>query len=115
MLYNLENRGPEFDLVGFCAGLRMPVMAYSPVGQGGALLRSPALNAVAARHGATPAQVAVAWTLRLPGMISIPKAGDAAHVRENAAAAGIVLNADDLADLDVAFPPPRRKRDLAML
>ena len=115
VLYNLENRGPEFDLVGFCAGLRMPVMAYSPVGQGGALLRSPALNAVAARHGATPAQVAVAWTLRLPGMISIPKAGDAAHVRENAAAAGIVLNADDLADLDVAFPPPRRKRDLAML
>ena len=115
VLYNLEHRGPEFDLLAFCARFAMPVMAYSPVGQGGAVLRSPALNTVAARHKATPAQVAVAWTLRTPGMISIPKAGDGAHVRENAAAAEIKLDEDDLAELDAAFPPPRRKRGLAML
>ena len=66
----------------------MPVMAYSPVGQGGRLLRSAALAAVAKRHGATPAQVAIAWGLRHPHVISIPKAGDPAHVRENAAAGG---------------------------
>ncbi len=90
-------------------------MAYSPVGQGGDLLRSPVLRKVAARHEATPGQVAVAWTLRLPGVISIPKAGDLAHVRENAAAAAIRLSPDDLAELDAAFPAPRRKQGLAML
>lgn len=115
VLYNLEHRGPEFDLLPFCAEARMPVMAYSPVGQGGRLLRAPALLKVAARHGATPAQVAIAWTLRSPGVISIPKAGDLTHVRENAAAASIRLATDDLAELDAAFPPPRRKQGLAML
>ncbi|SDC23902.1 aldo/keto reductase [Belnapia rosea] len=115
VLYNLEHRGVEFDLLPFCQRHRMPVMAYSPVGQGGALLRHPALQAVAERLGATPAQVAIAWTLRQPQVISIPKAADAAHVRLNAAAAGLRLAPEDLAALDAAFPPPRRKRALAML
>ena len=115
VLYNLEHRGPEFDLLPACAGWGMPVMAYSPVGQGGRLLRDKALAEVAARHEATPAQVAIAWTLRAPGMISIPKAGDAAHVRANAAAAELILSAEDLAGLDAAFPRPGRKVGLAML
>jgi diketogulonate reductase-like aldo/keto reductase len=115
VLYNLENRGVEYDLLPFCRGRGMPMMAYSPVGQGGALLRHSALRAVAARLGATPAQVAIAWTLREPGVISIPKAADPAHVRLNAAAAAITLAPEDLAALNVAFPPPRRKRSLAML
>ncbi len=93
----------------------MPVMAYSPVGQGGALLRHPALQGVARRLGATPAQVAIAWTLRQGGVISIPKAADAGHVRLNAAAGDLQLAPEDLAALDAAFPPPRRKRALAML
>ena len=115
VLYNLENRGVEFDLLPFCRGRGMPVMAYSPVGQGGALLRDPALQAVARRLGATPAQVAIAWTLRQGGVISIPKAADAEHVRLNAAAGELRLAPEDLAALDAAFPPPRRKRSLAML
>ena len=115
VLYSLEHRGPEFDLLPFCRARAMPVMAYSPVGQGGALLRHPALRAVAARHGATPAQVAIAWTLRAPGVVSIPKAADPEHVRQNAAARDLALTAADLAELDAAFPPPRRKRGLAML
>jgi diketogulonate reductase-like aldo/keto reductase len=115
VLYNLEHRGVEFDLLPFCRGRGMPVMAYSPVGQGGALLRHPALRQVAARHGATPAQVALAWTLRGPGIISIPKATDPEHVRQNAGALDLVLEAADLAELDAAFPPPKRKRPLAML
>jgi diketogulonate reductase-like aldo/keto reductase len=115
VLYNLEHRGPEFDLLPFCHRRRLPVMAYSPVGQGGALLRHPALRAVATRLGVTPAQVAIAWTLREPGIISIPKASDPAHVRLNAAAAAVTLAREDLAALDAAFPPPKRKRPLAML
>jgi diketogulonate reductase-like aldo/keto reductase len=93
----------------------MPVMAYSPVGQGGRMLRNPALAAVAARHGKSPAQIAIAWTLRQPGVVSIPKAATLAHVRENAAAREITLSPEDIATLDAAFPPPRRKRPLAML
>jgi diketogulonate reductase-like aldo/keto reductase len=115
VLYNPEARGVEFDLLAWCARHAMPVMAYSPVGQGGGLLHAPALLAAAQRHAATPAQVAIAWALRQPGVIAIPKAGDPAHVRENAAAAALRLTGADLAEIDAAFPPPRRKRPLAML
>lgn len=115
VLWNLEARGVEFDLLPFCAARAMPVMAYSPIGQGGALLRHKALAAIAARHGATPAQVALAFVLARPGVIAIPKAADLAHVRLNAAARDIVLTPQDLAELDAAFPPPKRKRPLEMI
>ena len=115
VLYNLEARGPEYDLLPFCAERRMPVMAYSPVGQGGRLLRNPVLRGIAARHGTGPAAIALAFVLRREGIIAIPKAGDPAHLRENAAARDIVLTEDDLRELDAAFPPPRRKQALAML
>ena len=114
VLYNPEARGIEFDLLPWCAKRRMPVMAYSPIGQGGRLLRSNTLRAVADRHGVTPAQAAIAWGLRHSGLISIPKAGDSSHVRENAAAAGLVLTPQDLAAIDAAHPPPKRKQSLAM-
>jgi len=115
VLYNPEARGIEFDLLPWCAARVMPVMAYSPVGQGGRLLRHAALKAIAARHAASPAQVAIAWALRRPGVIAIPKASDPRHVRENAAAASLTLTAEDLAAIDAAFPPPARKRPLAMI
>lgn len=114
VLYNVGSRGIEFDLLPWCRARSVPVMAYSPIGQGGALLRSKALQAVAARHGATPAQVAIAWTLQ-PGVVSIPKAGQPAHVRENAAAASIRLSVEDHAVLDAGHGPPRRKQPLDML
>ncbi len=108
VLYNPEHRGIEFDLLPWQNAHNIPVMAYSPVGQGGRLLRHPALAALAARHSATPAQIAIAWGLRHPHIISIPKASDPAHVRANAAAVDIVLTAQDLATVDAAFAPPRR-------
>jgi diketogulonate reductase-like aldo/keto reductase len=115
VLWNLEARGVEFDLLPFCARHRMPVMAYSPVGQGGALLRHRTLAAIAERHGATPAQVALAFVLAKPGVIAIPKAADPAHLRDNAKARELKLTEQDLRELDAAFPPPKRKRSLAML
>jgi diketogulonate reductase-like aldo/keto reductase len=115
VLWNLDARGVEFDLLPFCAKHRMPVMAYSPVGQGGALLRHRALATVAQRHGATPAQVALAFVLARPGVIAIPKASDPAHLRENAKARELALTEQDRKELDAAFPPPPRKRPLAML
>ncbi len=114
VLYNLQARGTEYDLLPFCRQRDMAIMAYTPIGQG-SLLGKPAVRAVAARHGASPAQVAIAWTLRTPGVISIPKASRAEHVHDNAKAAGLTLTPEDLAELDAAFPPPRRKRPLEML
>ena len=115
VLYHPDSRGIEYDLLPWCAQHRMSVMAYSPVGQGGRLLRSAALAAVAKRHNATPAQIAIAWGLRHPHVISIPKAVDATHLRQNAAAGDITLTQEDLAAIDAAHPPPRRKQSLGML
>ncbi len=114
VLYNLTRRGIEFDLEPWCRERAIPVMAYSPVEQG-RMLGHPVLARVGERHGATPAQVALAWILRRPGLIAIPKAGRAEHVRENRAALDIVLTPADLAELDRAFPPPHAARPLEML
>lgn len=115
LLYNLSRRGIEYDLVPWCHRHGVPIMAYSPIDQGGRLLRHPALKEIAARHDATPAQVALAWLLRQDGMIVIPKAGAVEHARENRAALGLHLTKDDLADLDRAFPAPRAARPLEIL
>ena len=116
VLYHPNSRGIEFDLLPWCARQHVAVMAYSPLGHNTSrLLRSPALVGVANRHRATPAQIAIAWGLRHPHVISIPKASDPAHVRENAAAGAIVLTAEDLAEIDRAHPPPARKQALDLL
>jgi diketogulonate reductase-like aldo/keto reductase len=114
VLYHPDSRGIEYDLLPWCAEHRIPVMAYSPIGQAGRLLRSAALREVAKRHEATPAQIAIAWGLRHPHVISIPKAVDPAHVRQNAAAGEIVLTEADLAAIDAEHPPPRGKQSLEM-
>ncbi|WP_207459158.1 aldo/keto reductase [Azospirillum sp. SYSU D00513] len=114
VLYNLSRRGIEYDLLPWCRQRNITLMAYSPIEQG-RILGNPALKAVAARHGATPAQVALAWLLRRDGLMVIPKAGSAEHVRQNRAALDLTLNEQDLAELDRAFPPPTRPRPLEML
>ncbi|MDQ2104642.1 aldo/keto reductase [Azospirillum isscasi] len=114
LLYNLTRRGIEHDLQPWCRARGIPVMAYSPIEQG-RMLRHPELRRIAERHGATPAQVGLAWLLRQDGVIAIPKASDPAHVRDNRAAADLRLDGQDLADLDRAFPPPRGPRPLEML
>ncbi|HUB49645.1 MAG TPA: aldo/keto reductase [Acetobacteraceae bacterium] len=115
VLYNPDSRGIEFDLLPWCAAHKTPIMAYSPVGQGGRLLRSKALKSVAERHNATPGQIAIAWSMRSGAAISIPKATNPAHVRENAGAADIVLTEADLAEIDAVHPPPRKKQGLEIL
>ena len=120
VLYNLENREIEFDLLPF---LNRPstlnhqsiVMAYSPVGHGRGLLENKALQKIAKRHDATPAQIALAWVLRQQKVIAIPKASNEKHVRDNAGSIDIKLTKEDLADLDREFPPPKSKQSLPML
>ena len=114
ILYNLSRRGPEFELIPWCRERGIAIMAYSPLEQG-RMLNNRGLREVAARHGATPAQVALAWLLRQDGMIVIPKATKLDHVRENRAAADLRLDDEDLAALDRAFPPPTSRTPLGML
>ena len=78
-------------------------------------MSNPALSAIAARHDATPAQIALAWLLRQPGVVAIPRTGSPDHVRENAAALDIELAARDLEEIDRAFPAPTKKRSLEMI
>jgi diketogulonate reductase-like aldo/keto reductase len=120
VLYNLAQRGAGWDLLPWCRERRIPLMAYSPLESNPAdqrgLLGSPQLKAVAARHEATPAQVALAWLLAQDGVVAIPKAVRPAHVRENRAALELAgaFTPEDLAQLDAGFPPPRRRVALAM-
>lgn len=114
VLYNLVRRGLEFDLAPWSRQRGIPLMAYSPVEQG-ALARNARLDAIAARHNATAAQIALAWVMHQDGVVAIPKASSQEHVRQNFAALDIALTGEDLADLDRAFPPPTRKRGLEMI
>ena len=113
VLYNVTRRGPEHDLLPWLEAQGIPLMAYSPVEQGRLPARG-ALSEVAERHGITPYQVALAWTMR-DGGISIPKAVSLDHVKDNRAAADLTLDTDDLAALDAEFAPPRRKIALEIL
>jgi diketogulonate reductase-like aldo/keto reductase len=114
VLYNIAQRGPEFDLLPDLERRAAVMMAYSPIAQG-RLPGGGALCPIAERHAVSPHQIALAWVLRGPNVVAIPKAASVEHVRQNARAADLQLSADDLDALDAAFPPPNRKMRLAML
>ncbi len=114
VLYNLTRRGIEWDLLPQAQKRGLPLMAYSPIEQG-RLAHYPEVQDIADRHGVTPAQVALAWVLRQQGVIAIPKASKVEHVRLNRAALDLKLTAEDLGELDGAFPPPEGPEPLEMI
>jgi diketogulonate reductase-like aldo/keto reductase len=114
VLYNLTRRGIEYDLLPQSQARGLPLMAYSPIEQG-RLAEYPEVQDIADKHGVMPAQVALAWVLRQQGVIAIPKASSTEHVRENHAALNLQLTADDLEELDSAFPPPTGPESLEMI
>jgi diketogulonate reductase-like aldo/keto reductase len=114
VLYCLSRRGPEFDLLPLMRKRSIPLMAYSPLDQGG-LVAKPALKKLADEVGCTPAQLALAWVLAQPGVVTIPKSSSRERVKENLGALDVKLSAKVLADLDRAFPPPKGKQPLEML
>lgn len=112
VLYHLAQRDIEHDVIPWCEANEVAVVGYTPFGRsafppsgaGGTVL-----DQVAKRRGATTRQVALAFLTRLPSLFAIPKASDVAHVRDNAGAQRVVLDASDIAELDAAFPRPRRR------
>jgi diketogulonate reductase-like aldo/keto reductase len=106
VLYNVDSRDIEHDLVPWCELRGMPVMAYTPLG--GNSVRDPTLARIGAAHGCSAAAVALAWTTRSGNVIAICESGSAAHVKENAVALSLTLTSEDLQTLDAAHPPPSR-------
>lgn len=114
VLYNLDDRGVDWQLLDECERRGMIVMAYSPLAQG-RILSNKALLSVAGKHGVSAAVIATAWTLRRPNVVSIPKTARADRMAELARAADFLLDAEDLAALDLAFAPPSEATPLAIL
>ena len=112
--YSASRRGAEFNLLPWQRERGVPTMAYCPLDQG-QLAGDRTLGEIGARHGASAAQVAIAWLLAQPGVIAIPKAVQPEHVRALVAAADVTLDAADLARIDRHFPPPKRAQPLAIV
>ena len=104
VLYNLERREVEWELLAWCRQRNVPLMAYSPLNQG--RLDVAALKGVAQRHNVGPNQVALAWLLHQDNVIVIPKSSRRDHIEENHAAAEISLTSTDLEEIDRIFPSP---------
>jgi len=119
VLYHLGSRGIDFDLLPWHEEHGMPIMAYSPLAQGGSLrkqlLSDSTVLQLADQYSATPLQIALAWAIRTPHVLAIPKAVQAQHVKQNVEAACIELTAEDLEKLDQIFPKPQRKVPLDII
>ena len=114
ILYNVGVRGPEHDLAPLMARAGIALMAYCPLAQGD-VAAFQKLTPVAKRHGATVAQIMLAWVTRNPLNFAVPKSSNIARLKENAAAGDIVLTPEDLADIDTAFPAPPKAVPLEMI
>ena len=112
--YALNERGIEFDMLPAMEKQAIALMAYSPLGTGN-LARHTGLSFLAAEHGFTAAQLALAWILRHPHAVAIPKSAHLTRVEENWQASQIQLSAATLSQLDALFPAPTRASPLAII
>jgi diketogulonate reductase-like aldo/keto reductase len=113
VLFNIADRGIEYDLLPWMKERGMPLMAYSPLGQGE--LPETGLADIARKHGASVFQIALAFVLSRENVIAIPKSADLAHLEQNFGALKIFLDDADLFKLDERFPFPDRKQPLSIL
>lgn len=104
VLYHLAERTIEHEVLPWCETRGIPVVAYSPLAARD-FKSNKVLDAVAAARNATPRQIALAFLTRRGSVFAIPKTSVRKHVEENAAAAAIVLSADEAGRIDAAFPP----------
>lgn len=118
VLYHLRERAIEHAVIPWCEKHGVAVTAYSPFGQDdfpeAGSTQGRVLAQIAAKHGASPRQVALAFLTRRPQVFAIPKAARAAHAEDNAGALSLRLDEADIAGIDAAFPRGRR-RSLPML
>ena len=118
VLYHLNERAIEHAVIPWCERNGVAVVGYSPYGHdnfpGPRSAGRKVLDGIAAAHGATARQVALAFLVRRSGLFTIPKAGRAEHAAENAGAGDLHLSDLEIAQIDKAFPRGR-PRSLPML
>lgn len=119
VLYHLGSRGIEYDLLPWQRKKQMPIMAYSPLGQGKALMKKlakhTAIQEIAEKHKVRPLQMALAWTIRTDNVLAIPKGTREEHIIENAEASTIKLSLDDMKQINRVFPEPTEKMPLDII
>ncbi|MGY3771315.1 aldo/keto reductase [Tetragenococcus solitarius] len=119
VLYNLGERGIEFDLFPFMKEKQLPLIAYAPIAEGDSLganlTRNKSLQQIAENHQATIFQILLAWSIRYDQTLAIPQSSNAEHVIENVKAAGIQLSETEVKQLDEEFPKPTKKQPLAII
>lgn len=119
VLYHLEERAIEHAVLPWCETHGVALVAYSPFGSGdfpaSRTAKGQVLQKIAAAHGATPRQIALAFLTRKPSLFAIPKASTADHARQNAAAGDLVLSDAEIAEIDAAFPRGPKPRSLPMI
>ncbi|CAN5456655.1 aldo/keto reductase [soil metagenome] len=118
ILYNIFTRGPERQLMPLCATKKIAIVAYTPFGEkripekgteGGDILQE-----IADKHGTTIRQILLSFTVHDPNVFTIPKAAKEQHVTENAGAGKVILTAEDIHQIDQAFPAPKNPVSLEM-
>lgn len=112
--YALNARGIEYDLLPLLEEKGMALMAYSPLGAGN-LMRNSKLIALATEVALTPAQLALAWVLRQPHAVAIPKTVHSERLKENLDSANLVLDDELLEALNRIFPAPTQKKPLMVI
>jgi diketogulonate reductase-like aldo/keto reductase len=117
VLYHLGERTVETYEIPYAREHDLAIVAYTPFGRGSWAQSAGrhALEGIAARHGATPRQVVLAFLTREPHVFAIPKAATVAHVEENAGAGDLRLEPEDIAAIDAAFPIGRRRGGIPTL
>jgi diketogulonate reductase-like aldo/keto reductase len=119
VLYHLRERAIEHAVIPWCEAHGVAVVAYSPFGHDGFPAPGSAsgkvLAEIAASHGASPRQVALAFLTRRASLFAIPKASRAAHVEDNAGALRLALSEAEIARIDTAFPRGRKPASLPMI
>jgi diketogulonate reductase-like aldo/keto reductase len=112
--YSVEARGSEYRLLPWQRQHGIQTMAYSPLGQG-SLTEHPELRRLARQRDVSAAQIALAWCIREPDVIAIPKSIDPKRIEDNFNAAQLTLTLSELAQIDRVFPPPHSQKPLQTL
>lgn len=117
VLYNLQARGIEYDLIPYQQQHHQTLIGYSPFNSGsGDSIRLPRpLLQLARAKNISSHQLMLAWVLHHHDLLSIPKASSIAHMQANLGALAVTFTPDELAMIDAAFPAPTHKQPLTMI
>ncbi|GEN94463.1 aldo/keto reductase [Pediococcus ethanolidurans] len=118
-LYNLANRGIEYDLLPWQRRHQLPLIAYAPIDQGDSrgqkLTKNSTIQQIAQAHQVTPMQILLAWTIQAKDIMAIPQTSNVDHMKQNILVGGIDLSNQEMQQIDSQFSAPVFKQPLQMI